>query len=91
MHTHRELRLIPAREQVIALIGRRVHAGDAGTDRHRDPECKSNDLPDDQQVLESFVQLLPMPAYTRSLWDGLVTSIGGMSVSVVSLCHPFSP
>ena len=49
-----------------------------------DQACKANDLTADQIVLESFVQLLPMPSYTRALWEGLVTSMGGMSVSVVS-------
>lgn len=67
------------------------HAGDQGTDGDRDLECKSDDLPADQQVLESFVQLLTMPLYTRSIWEGLVTSIGGMSVSVVSLPLLFRP
>ena len=92
---NRKLSLIPHRSELLTLFpsasleslcSRWEAAAGAGAE---DPECKSmqvdSRLPDHQVVLELFVQLLPMQAYTRSLWEGLVTSIGGLSVSVVSL------
>jgi hypothetical protein len=60
-----------------------LEAGEQISDR--DPETSQNkDLTFDQIVLQSFVQLLPIPCFTRPIWAGLVTSMGGMSVSVVS-------
>lgn len=48
------------------------------------PEGKEGAMHQDQQVLEIMIEMLPFDSLTLRLWEGLVTSCGGMTLSIVS-------
>lgn len=48
----------------------------------RNEEEDTNDY--EGHLFSTFLQLLRLPVFTRAVWSGLVTSIGGLTLSVVS-------
>lgn len=59
------------------------HDDQEGHDQEDDEDDAGHE--DENDLFECFVTLLPLPSYTKSLWLGLIPSLGGMTISTVSI------